>query len=81
MVVVRTPNRAAEEKPAIAAANIQNDRGRSTEESLPVERAVYRQPFERSSRPSGGIEDFTGDWYAEFALDPALMLAHGGILV
>ena len=76
VVMLGPPNGAAEQEPAVAAAEIENDRGLPAEERFPVEPAG-RQLLEGGLGPERRVENLTGDGNAEFTFDaPARMFGH-----
>ena len=69
MIVIRSPDGAADQEAAIAAAEIDDQRRRAAEQSGQIERSLGRQLLEGGLRPLAGIENLTGDRHTKLAFD------------
>src|SRR5262245_41170443 len=76
VVVVAPRPGAADEKAAIAAAQVKNDRRSAAEEIRPVEAALAGHFLECSLRPLRRVKDLAGEGDAELALDSARRIVH-----
>ncbi len=81
VVVIGPPDGALEKEAAVAAAQVEDDRGPAAEQRRPVEAALGGELLEGGLRPLRRVEDFAGDGDAELALDvTATLLLHEGIV-
>jgi hypothetical protein len=71
MVVVRPPHRAADQKPAVAAAQVQDKRSLPAKDLLSVKPPIGGKIFKGCLRPLGRIEDFSRNGNPKFPFDAA----------
>src|SRR6516165_10573442 len=69
VIVIGSPDSAADQEPAVAATKIQNQRGTAPKDRWPVQRADVRQLLQCGLRPLLSRKDFAGDGDAELAFN------------
>src|SRR5437763_1413217 len=77
VVVVRPPDGAADQEPAVAAAEVEDDRRPAAEELFPIQPPIGGKLLEGGLGPERRVEDFAGDGDAELALDAAAGVVGG----
>src|SRR6516165_4380935 len=73
VIMARLPDRAADQESAVAAAQVDHQRGAAAEQGRQVEWSMRGKLFEGGPGPVRRIEDFAGKGYAELAFNlPAI---------